>query len=152
LAKSCILCQVVKGEFPSYKVYEDDKILGILDINPITKGHCLVLPKKHVVWYTDLISGQAGPFFKAVWIISKKLKKAFNAQYVTLLVRGTRIPHLHAHLVPSIKGELSTPDRILDLLQYVQENQKPVVKRSDMAKIAKKLTGLFIRWFSIILS
>lgn len=139
MSKSCILCQVVKGKLPSYKVYEDDKIIGILDINPITKGHCLVTPKKHIIWFTDLVSGEAGPFLKAVWIVSKKLKKAFEAQYVTVLIRGTRIPHLHAHLVPSIKGKLSATDRILDLLQYVQENQKPVVKRSDMEKMARNI-------------
>jgi len=137
VGKNCILCQVIRGELPSYKVYEDEKIVGILDINPITKGHCLIIPKQHRVWFTDLVSGEAGPFFKAVWTVSKQLKKAFNAQYVTLLIRGTRIPHLHAHLVPSIKGELSATDRILDLLQYVQENQKSVVKPSEFKRIAK---------------
>jgi histidine triad (HIT) family protein len=139
MAKGCILCQVARGKLPSYKVYEDDKILGILDINPITKGHCLIIPKKHVVWYTDLVSGEAGPFFKAVWIVSKKLKKAFKAQYVTVIIRGSRIPHLHAHLVPSIDGELSATDRILDLLQYVQENQKPVANSAEMKKIAEDI-------------
>ncbi|MEO0114253.1 MAG: HIT domain-containing protein [candidate division WOR-3 bacterium] len=139
MAKNCILCQVVNAKLPSYKVYEDKKILGILDINPITKGHCLIIPKKHRVWFTDLTSDEAEQFFQAVWLVAKKLKKAFQAQYVTLLIRGTRIPHLHAHLVPSIKGELSATDRILDLLQYVQENQKPVVKPSEFERIAKKI-------------
>lgn len=139
MAKKCILCEVVKGSLPSYKVYEDNEVLGILDINPITGGHCLIIPKKHIVWVTDLKTTQSNSFFNAVLIVAKKIKKAFNAQYVTVLIRGTRIPHLHAHLVPSIKGKLSATDRIFDLLQYVQENQKPVVKAKAMTKIARMI-------------
>ena len=139
MKKECILCQVVKGKLPSYKIYEDEKVLGILDINPITKGHCLILPKKHIVWFTDLNQAEGSSFSQAVLIVAKKLKKVFKAKYVTILIRCTRIPHLHAHLVPSIKGETSAADRILDVLQFVQENQKPVVKRSEMKKIAKAL-------------
>lgn len=137
MKKNCILCQIIKGKLTSYKVYEDEKALAILDINPIAKGHCLVIPKKHIVWYTDMTKDDAEPFSKAIWIVARKLKKAFKAKYVTILIRGTRIPHLHAHLVPSVEAEKSAEDRILDLLQYVQEHQKPVVKLKEMGKIAK---------------
>lgn len=139
MVKGCILCQVVKSKLPSYKVYEDEKVLGILDINQITKGHCLIIPKKHIVWFTDLNSAKGSSFSRAVLIVAKKLKKVFKVRYVTILIRGTRIPHLHAHLVPSIKGQSSAADRILDILQFVQENQKPVVKLAEMKKIAKAI-------------
>jgi len=139
LSKGCILCQIVKGKLPSYKVYEDDKVLGILDIYPIAKGHCLVIPKQHIVWYTDLTEDDYEQFSKAMWIIAKKLKKVFKACYVTILIRGLRIPHLHAHLIPGIKGEVSAIDRILDFFQYIQEHQKPVVNLTEMKKIAKAI-------------
>ena len=139
MSKGCILCQIVKGKLPSYKIYEDDKVLGILDIYPIAKGHCLVIPKKHIVWYTDLTKNDYEPFSKAMWIVARKLKKTFKARYVTILIRDTRIPHLHAHLVPGIKGEASAMDRILNFFQYIQEHQKPVVSLAEMKKIAKAI-------------
>ena len=139
MAKDCILCQVIKGKLPSYKVYEDDIVIGILDINPIAQGHCLIIPKKHIVWFTDLNPAEGSSFSRAVLVVSKRLKKVFRARYVTVLIRGSRIPHLHAHLVPSIKDKSSAADRVLDILQFVQENQKPVVKLAEMKKIAKAL-------------
>ena len=139
MSKGCILCQIVKGKLPSYKVYEDDKVLGILDIYPIAKGHCLVIPKKHIVWYTDLTKNDYETFSKAMRIVARKLKKAFKARYVTILIRGLRIPHLHAHLIPGIKGEVSAIDRILNFFQYIQEHQKPLVNLTEMKKIAKAI-------------
>ncbi|MCD6476702.1 MAG: HIT domain-containing protein, partial [Candidatus Aenigmarchaeota archaeon] len=50
----CIFCKIIKGEIPCYKIYEDDNVISFLDINPVTKGHLLVIPKKHITRFKDL--------------------------------------------------------------------------------------------------
>lgn len=101
--ESCIFCKIVRGEIPSYKVYEDDKFLAFLDIEPINKGHALIIPKNHHRWVWDV------PNFGDYWEIAKKVSLAMidslsaeKVQYVTL---GEAIPHAHIHIVPRYKND-----------------------------------------------
>lgn len=135
----CPFCAIAAGEEKAIKVYEDEKNLGILDTYPVGPGHTLVIPKKHIVWFSDLPPEDAGPFFRAVWIVSNKLKKAFETEYVSLLIRGTRIPHLHAHLVPKIKDRENIFDKFLDLHHYVQVRLKDIPSWEGLEKIAQRI-------------
>ena len=96
----CIFCKIIKGEIPSAKVYEDEKILAFLDINPVNHGHVLVIPKAH----HPKIEEAPDAVVADIFIQSKKLipavKKAANADYVAISVVGTEVPHLHIHLIP----------------------------------------------------
>ena len=101
----CIFCKIVKGEVPSFKVYEDEKFLAFLDINPRTKGHTLLIPKEHYRWTYDV------PYFGEYWETAKKIalasQKALNAEFVTFWTHGLEVPHAHIHILPRQKGEYS---------------------------------------------
>jgi histidine triad (HIT) family protein len=101
----CIFCQIIKGEIPSYKIYEDAEFIAILDIFPKTKGHTLVIPKKHVPWvwdYPDL-----GKYFEVVGKIARHLRQVSGEEVVRSLVYGVEVPHAHIHLFPGLKDNLT---------------------------------------------
>ena len=60
---NCIFCKIVKGELPSYKVYEDDKCMAFLDIHPVAMGHTLLIPKEHYRWAQDMPDDLFGYIF-----------------------------------------------------------------------------------------
>ncbi|PIR97113.1 MAG: HIT family protein [Candidatus Doudnabacteria bacterium CG10_big_fil_rev_8_21_14_0_10_41_10] len=110
----CIFCKIVKGEIPSYKVFEDDKCLAFLDINPIRPGHALLIPKDH---HTDLLDTPdeiLGHLIKIGKKVSKvvmdaTLSEAFNFTTNNGEASGQDIFHLHFHIIPrSSSKELSS--------------------------------------------
>jgi histidine triad (HIT) family protein len=112
MSEECIFCKIVKGEAAARKLYEDEKTLCILDIGQIVSdkgdfipGRSLVIPKRHVTWFYDLEDKEAGQLFIAAKIIARKLKKAFNPEFVTVVIRGQRISHAHIILQPSGEGD-----------------------------------------------
>lgn len=127
----CVFCRIVNGESPSRTVYEDEHTLAFLDINPISRGHTLVIPKHHVVWFYDMTDVEVQQLFLAAKRVANKLKRAFDVEYVSLLLRGTRVPHVHVFLIPKIKDDDNIFDLMMDLHQYVQERQQDVFLRDD---------------------
>jgi len=115
----CIFCRIVAGKAEAYRIYEDDLSLGILDINPFTQGHCLVLSKRHVPWWHDLTEEETKSLFSVSRVIARKLKKAFKPDFVCMYARGRRIPHTHIFLVPTVRGDLL--DRFFNALERAQE-------------------------------
>ncbi|MBQ1511947.1 MAG: HIT family protein [Erysipelotrichaceae bacterium] len=101
----CVFCEIIKGNIPSAKVYEDDKTLAILDISQTTKGHTLVLPKQH---YENLLEIPAEELAELIVKVQKiaannvaKLgAKGFNLLVNTGAVAGQSVPHLHFHIIP----------------------------------------------------
>jgi histidine triad (HIT) family protein len=118
----CIFCEIVAGKAEAYKVYEDELSLGILDINPFSRGHCLVISKRHVPWWHDLTEEETKSLFSVSRIIVRKLKKALNPDFVCMYARGKRIPHTHIFLVPTFGGDLL--DRFFNALEKAQEAPK----------------------------
>ena len=72
---SCIFCKIIKGEIPCYKLYEDENTLSFLDVNPITEGHTLVIPKTHATLVEDLNNDNISSVFETTQKISKKIKE-----------------------------------------------------------------------------
>lgn len=103
--EDCILCRVVRGELPSWRIYEDDFALGVLDVNPCAEGHCLVVPKKHVVGFYEMGDEELSRLFHAVKAVARKIKKAFNPDFVCVFIRGGRISHLHVAVFPSMEND-----------------------------------------------
>ncbi len=107
----CIFCKIVRSEVPSYKVYEDEKFLAFLDINPAGPGHTQVIPKEHYRFVWDLPTGrQASPnigeYFEIVKKIALAQKKAFNADIVRSQVYGEEVPHAHIWVWPEVPGDI----------------------------------------------
>ena len=98
--EDCIFCKIIAGEIPSAKIYEDEKILAFLDINPVNHGHVLLIPKTH----HPKIEETPDEVVADMFVKSKKLmgaiKRAMKAEYVVISVVGTDVPHLHIHLIP----------------------------------------------------
>lgn len=95
--KDCIFCKIVQGEAPSHKVYEDDKHLAFLDIFPKTKGHVLVITKKHYRWVHDV--EDLGVYWEKTRDILRGIEKAMNPEWMQTATHGL-IPHAHIHLMP----------------------------------------------------
>ncbi|HOX35061.1 MAG TPA: HIT family protein [Methanoregulaceae archaeon] len=101
----CVLCRIVKGEIPSYTIYEDDFCIGILDISPCAPGHCLVVPRDHVEKFYDLPDSGITKLFVAAKKVARKIRKAYSPDHVCIFARGGRLPHLHVAVFPSSEGD-----------------------------------------------
>ena len=102
---STIFSKIVSGEVPSYKIYEDEYVCAFLDINPIQKGHTLVIPKQEV---EDIFTADEVLYDKVmhrVRFVAQILKAKFDCKKVCVFVEGYIIPHAHVHLVPTNKPE-----------------------------------------------
>lgn len=99
----CIFCKIISGEIPSFKVYEDNKYLAFLDINPLNPGHCVIIPKTHYRWTYDV------PEFGEYWEVAKKVAlsqvKNLNCELVSFLTVGKQVPHAHIHSIPRYEDD-----------------------------------------------
>lgn len=95
-----IFTKIIRGDIPSYKVYEDDKTYAFLDIHPLTDGHVLVVPKKQVEFIWDLEAEEYQALMATVQKIGAHLRDVLDAPYVGVEVIGVDVPHAHVHVVP----------------------------------------------------
>jgi histidine triad (HIT) family protein len=95
-----IFSKIIAGEIPCYKVAETSEFLAFLDINPLTEGHLLVIPKKEVDYIFDLDSETYVGLMLFAQIVASGLKKAISCQRIGISVIGLEIPHAHIHLIP----------------------------------------------------
>ncbi len=96
---SSIFTKIINGEIPSYKIYEDDKTLAFLDINPETKGHVLVVPKLEVDKIYDLPEEDFDALMHTVKKLSTHMEKVLGKRTLWKVI-GTDVPHAHVHLLP----------------------------------------------------
>ena len=110
----CIFCKIANGEIPSNKIYEDDAFVGILDVAPATKGHTLVIPKKHYDDFFAMTPEEAAEAVKrarkVAGILNDKLQPdGMNMTQNNGTVAGQTVMHFHMHLIPRY---LSDPEQI----------------------------------------
>ncbi|KAI1646910.1 HIT-like protein [Daldinia loculata] len=102
----CLFCKIIKGEIPSFKLFESDRTFAFLDINPLSKGHALVIPKFHGAKLTDIPDDQLSEILPVV----KKLAAATGATNYNVLQNNGRIAHqvvdhVHFHMIPKPNEE-----------------------------------------------
>jgi len=95
-----IFTKIINGEIPSYKIAEDDNYFAFLDINPLAKGHALVVPKKEVDYLFDLDDEILGGLHVFAKKIAKAIEKAVPCKRIGTAVIGLEVPHAHLHLIP----------------------------------------------------
>ncbi|MGB1391524.1 MAG: HIT family protein [Flavobacteriaceae bacterium] len=95
-----IFTKIILGEIPSYKVAEDKNFLAFLDINPNTKGHTLVIPKKEVNKLFDLDKEAYLELMDFSYRVAKAVEKTVPCKRVGMSVIGLEVPHVHVHLIP----------------------------------------------------
>lgn len=108
LEENCLFCKIIKGEIPSYTVFETEDVKIFMDINPMAKGHLLAIPKAH---YTNLLDADNDALRKiddAIREVYPKLKEKLGAEGVTRIQNnelGQEVKHYHMHLVPRYKND-----------------------------------------------
>jgi histidine triad (HIT) family protein len=95
-----IFSRIVSGEIPSWKVAEDDRYYAFLDINPLAKGHTLIVPKVEVDYIFDLDDDLLSGMMIFAKKVAKALDKTMNGKRIGIAVLGLEVPHAHIHLVP----------------------------------------------------
>lgn len=128
-----IFTRIIKGEIPSYKVAENDKFYAFLDINPLQKGHTLVVPKLAEP-EADYIFDLDEDILSEMLVFSKQvaqgIKAATNCKRVGVAVIGLEVPHVHMHLIPiNQEGDMSF------------SNPKMTLPAEEMAEIAISIAG-----------
>lgn len=106
----CLFCEIAAKEIPAEVVYENDRALAFLDVNPLTRGHTLVIPKEHAENIIKLPKELVGPTFGAVKEATGMLARAFSPQGFTIGVNhgrisGQTVDHLHIHIIPRYEGD-----------------------------------------------
>jgi len=101
----CIFCKIRDGEAPSYKVYEDQRTLAFLDVNPVADGHVLLIPRLHVRYIEELPEPDAEALMKTLIKIVPPIQRALNATDSNIAINngpnaGQIIPHVHIHIIP----------------------------------------------------
>ncbi len=104
----CIFCKIIEGELPSYKVYEDEHTLAFLDINPVSDGHVLLVPKYHEQFAENLPEEYHDALFDCMSKLVKPIQDAFDAPASNIIINngpnaGQIIPHVHMHIIPRPK-------------------------------------------------
>ena len=136
--EDCIFCKIIKGEIPSFKVYEDDMVFAFEDINPISEGHTLLIPKIHAQDLWEI----PGQDLAAVHLASKKIiqaiKDVLNPTGVACLQLNGRgvnqvVMHYHLHLIPHTAGEPEIPVCAWELKEGDMEAIKQTADRITAA-------------------
>ncbi len=127
-----IFSKIAAGEIPSYKVAEDEKYYAFLDINPMVKGHTLVIPKHEVNYIFDLDEDE----YQGLWAFARRvalaIKQAIPCERVAVAVLGMEVPHCHIHLAPINKeGDMNF------------SNPKLKLPDDEMAAIAARIAQAF---------
>jgi len=95
-----IFTRIINGEIPCHKVYEDERVLAFLTINPVADGHTLVVPKKQIDQLWDLEADDYEYLWKTAQKIALHLRTVMGVDRVGVVVKGFEVPHAHIHLVP----------------------------------------------------
>lgn len=107
----CIFCRIIKGDIPSYNVYENEHVLAFLDITQVTKGHTLIIPKEHVCDVFEWTPAIAQEIGKAIPVVSNILQQAFPDMQGLNIVNNNKslayqtVFHSHVHLLPRYSQE-----------------------------------------------
>ena len=98
--EQCTFCKIAQKEIPSNLVFENNTVFAFLDINPVSDGHILVIPKSHYKKMTDTPDKLLAELFSTCKKLMGGIKQAMNADYVAVSVVGLDVPHFHIHLIP----------------------------------------------------
>jgi len=95
-----IFCRIVAGELPAHKVYEDNDFIAFLDINPVTLGHTLLIPKKHYEYIFDMPEDTYIKIFLLAKILAPAIQKSASSIQTGVAIEGFGVPRVHIHLIP----------------------------------------------------
>lgn len=113
-----IFSKIIQGEIPSYKIAENDQFFAFLDINPMTKGHVLVIPKEETDYIFDLADKTLADMIVYSKHIAKAMEKAIPCKRIGMMAIGMEVPHAHIHLIPiNNESDMNLSNQRLQLTQ-----------------------------------
>ena len=126
----CVFCKILNGEIPGSKIYENEYCIAILDISQTTKGHTLVIPKRHVENIFDLNSKESKAIMDACVYVANKLKEKLGVENINLLnnsgtLAGQVVMHFHMHIIPRYEN---------DEFKIIQPSHEPNFKELEELK------------------
>ena len=124
-----IFSRIVAGEIPCYKVAENDRYFAFLDINPVAKGHTLVIPKHEVDYIFDLDDEEYAGLMQFAKKVAAAMRSVIDCKRIGVAVMGLEVPHTHVHLVPISKES--------DMNFF---KEKLTVGAEEMSEIARKIS------------
>jgi len=134
MVDECIFCKIVRREIPSHMVYEDNDAVAFLDINPRTKGMCIVVPKQHYVNYDENLEMSSKLFDKAL-IVAEKIKKSLKPMTVFFSIMSAQVPHFHIRVYPVNKDQIP-----------LFENKPIQITEEELTMTALKIKGATTEW------
>lgn len=150
MTKDCIFCKIISKEIPSYKIWENNKYLSILDINPNVEGMTLVITKKHFPSYVaDIADEEYSEFFLAAKKVARLLEEKLGIKRVAIVMEGMGINHAHIKLYP-MRGlkekfeETWTEKRVFfeEYPGYITTRMGPEADKRKLERIQKKITEM----------
>lgn len=127
-----LFSRIIAGEIPSYSIAEDDRFYAFLDINPMSKGHTLVVPRQETDYLFDLDDALLGDMMVFAKKVAKAIETAVPCKRVGVMVIGLEVPHAHIHLIPIQKeGDMSLA------------NPRVSLSKEEFAEIAKEIRFAF---------
>ncbi len=128
--QQCIFCQIVAGKVPAKKLYEDESVMVVLDINPAARGHLLILPKEHYQILPQMSEIEVGNLYAVAQKLSQLLLKSLHADGTTIFLAngqaaGQRAQHVMLHLIPRKEGDglLPVQDKVLDKVLWATNKE-----------------------------
>jgi histidine triad (HIT) family protein len=124
-----IFSRIIQGEIPCYKIAEDERFFAFLDINPVMKGHTLVVPKREDDYIFNLDDDEIGAMMVFAKKVAKAIEKAVPCKRIAVAVIGLEVPHAHIHLIPiTQEGDMDFKKEHVKLTQEeFVEVQKSIV-------------------------
>jgi len=127
-----IFSKIIKGEIPCYKIAENDKFFAFLDINPLAKGHTLVVPKQEIDYIFDIDDDLIKEYMVFAKRVARAVKKVIPCQKIGVTVIGLEVPHAHIHLVP-----------IESIYDMDFKRNKLQLTKTEFEDIASRIAGAF---------
>ncbi len=125
----CVFCKISSKDIGAHTIWEDDKFIAFLDVNPVNPGHVLIIPREHISYIFDLEEPGYTEIFQVAKKLSLPLKNATEAKRIGLAIEGFGVDHLHLHLVPVNTGGELNPERA------------QIADDSDLVRMANTITS-----------
>lgn len=128
-----IFSRIINGEIPCYKIAEDENYFAFLDINPLVKGHTLVVPKKEIDYLFNVDDNTLAGMMVFSKKVAKAIEKVIACQRIGVTVIGLDVPHAHIHLIPLVSG----------MTHMNFSNPKLKLSKEEFEEITKKIREAF---------
>lgn len=143
ISNNCPFCQIIAAQLPAHKLYEDNKVIVILDRQPVREGHAMVIPKIHVEHFVDLPNDLAAHITIIGNRIGKRIEEVLKPKRIGFVISGFGVPHVHYHIIP-----MQTENDITSCVYASIENDEiiysmkntPIADAAAQASLAERLS------------